>query len=127
MVIANSRGAPRFYRNEGGNFNNWLSIRLVGPTGNSAAIGAWVEVRTADGRRQVREIRAGSNFVSNDPAEAHFGLGRGRSPVSVLVRWPDGARKLFEPIPRCEHILLRHPGPSRRPRDARSGARRRDW
>jgi hypothetical protein len=111
LFVANSRGSPRFYRNEGGNRNSWLSIRVAGPAGNSDAIGAWIEVRTPDGRQQLREIRAGSNFVSNNPPEAHFGLGRGRAAVSVWVRWPDGTRQRFKDVSRNQRILFAYPGP----------------
>ena len=36
----------------------------------------------------MRELRCGSNYVSQNPTEAHFGLGNA---VSARVRvWPDG-------------------------------------
>jgi hypothetical protein len=38
----------------------------------------------------VREIRAGNQYVSQGPAEAHFGLGAATS-AEVTVRWPDGS------------------------------------
>jgi len=51
-------------------------------------IGSKVYV-TANGYTQLHEIRAASNFVSQSPAEAHFGLASATSAV-VRVVWPDG-------------------------------------
>ena len=38
----------------------------------------------------MRELRAGCNFESQDPVEAHSGLGPGTVAASVRVRWADG-------------------------------------
>jgi hypothetical protein len=89
LLIADSEQAPRLLRNDGGADHHWLSVALRGDGANSEAIGARVSVR-AGGLTQLREIRAGSNYASQDPAEAHFGLGDAVV-VDVTVRWPDGA------------------------------------
>jgi len=89
LLIANSEQAPRLLRNDGGADHHWLSVALRGGGANSEAIGARVSVR-AGGVTQLREIHAGSNYASQDPAEAHFGLGDAVV-VDVTVRWPDGA------------------------------------
>ena len=65
-----------------------LRVRLVGPAGNPAAIGAAVRIRYADGDGPVREVRAGSNYWSSDGVVQVLGL-RG-TPKSVWVRWPGG-------------------------------------
>jgi hypothetical protein len=57
----------------------------------------------------VREIRAGSNFVSQDPAEAHFGLGDAAS-VDLLVRWPDGVVSMVSDVDANQLYVLPHPG-----------------
>lgn len=79
-----------FYRNELSSNNHWLGIRLVGKGLNGAGIGARIDV-TVNGRTQVREISASNNFVSQSPAEAHFGLGASEL-ADVVVYWPDGGR-----------------------------------
>ena len=48
----------------------------------------WITVTTPLGS-QVREIHAGNNYVSQNPAEAHFGLASATT-ADVEVRWPDG-------------------------------------
>lgn len=108
IFIANNRQAPRFYRNDGGNRFNHLNVKLRGPAGNSEGIGAWVFVETFR-KRQLREIRAGSNFASQDPAEAHFGLGRHPFARRVEVRWPDGEVSVRQWIPANSSLLIAHP------------------
>mgnify|MGYP000045609439 CR=1 FL=1 len=74
VFLSNQHGSFRLYRNDGGNRASWLTVRFRLSGANSQGIGARVHV-TAAGRTQLREIRAGSNYVSQDPPEAHFGLG----------------------------------------------------
>ncbi len=79
-----------FYRNELTQNNHYLGIKLEGNGLNTAAIGARIAV--TDGlTTQIREIRAGNNYVSQNPAEAHFGLGSIQN-VDVTIFWPDGSQ-----------------------------------
>src|SRR6185503_10262595 len=89
LFVANNEQAPRLWRNDGGNAGGRLRVRLRGEPPNTQAIGARVFVTTG-GRTQMREIRAGSNFASQDPAEAHFGLGDAKLVDELRVVWPDG-------------------------------------
>ena len=82
---------PRLYRNDGGNALKYLSVRLTGTLPNSGAIGARIFV-TAGGATQMRELRAGSNFVSADPTGAFFGLGTATAADEIRVVWPDGTQ-----------------------------------
>ena len=84
----NSEHSLRFYRNNLRSTNHYLGVKLVSATGNTRAVGAWITLRAASGT-QVREMRAGNNFTSQNPTEVHFGLAA--STVADLeVRWPDG-------------------------------------
>ncbi len=91
LLITNNQGAESviFYENQLGDDNHYLTIRLTGSGTNTRGIGAWIEVRTREST-QVREIRAGNHYVSQNPAEAHFGLGA-ETTADVNVRWPDGS------------------------------------
>lgn len=92
LVLTNNQNVKSvaFYRNELSGGNGYLTIRLSGNSLNSSAIGALVEI-TDGTRTQIREIRASNNFVSQGPAEAHFGLGPAAL-VDVTVFWPDGTQ-----------------------------------
>ncbi|HUR41430.1 MAG TPA: FG-GAP-like repeat-containing protein [Verrucomicrobiae bacterium] len=60
-------------------------------SGNRDALGARVELRAADGKRQFRSIRASGGYQSHNPPVARFGLGKAGSAASLRVTWPDGA------------------------------------
>jgi hypothetical protein len=77
-----------FYVNDLDNGFHYLTVRLEGSGSNTAGIGARVEVSNGS-TVQVREIRGGNNYVSQNAPEAHFGLGEATT-VDVTVRWPDG-------------------------------------
>jgi hypothetical protein len=88
IFIANNDQPAVLYRNEGIT-NHWLTVKLAGASPNTQELGARVRV-TAGGLTQLREVNNGSNFLSQDPADAHFGLG-GSAVVDVVeVTWTDG-------------------------------------
>jgi hypothetical protein len=100
-----------FYRNEAGNDNNWLSIKLEQAGGNHLAIGARVTVRAGD-LVQARHLLAGSGFGSSDPPVLHYGLGRRSRVDGIEIRWPDGSVQTLGPRPvnRAMHIEKPEPG-----------------
>jgi enediyne biosynthesis protein E4 len=108
LFIANNGQAPRLYRNDGGNRQSFLQVALRGLSPNTQGIGARVTI-TAGGRTQMRELRAGSNFVSQNPAEAHFGLGTAEMVDRVQVRWPSGAVSELDNVPARQHIVIEEP------------------
>ena len=89
-------GSDNFYRNELANGNHYLTVKLQGSGQNTACLGARIEVKNGNAT-QVREIRAGNNFVSQNAPEAHFGLGAATI-VDVTVYWPDGTRSDLESV-----------------------------
>ena len=61
-------------------------------TPNRFAVGGRVDLRAADGRRQMREIKASGGNQSHDLLVARFGLGDWGKVASMTVRWPDGVQ-----------------------------------
>ena len=88
IMIANNGQSPDFFCNHG-NQNNSVNIRLQQPGNNVYAIGAKIELTTTLAK-QVREIRTGNNYLSQNPSEAHFGLGLADKITQLKVIWPDG-------------------------------------
>ncbi|MBK7877179.1 MAG: ASPIC/UnbV domain-containing protein [Planctomycetes bacterium] len=102
------RDGPRvvFYRNQRPATQRWLAVRLEQPGANRSAIGARVEVVLADGARLVREVAAGSGYLSQSSLEQHFGLGAAGEIASVAVRWPGGERETFTGVAPNQRVLL---------------------
>ena len=93
IFVANNSGRPSLWRNDGGNRKNFLNLELRGSDGRHS-IGARVVV-TAGGQLQMREVQAGNNFVSQNPQELHFGLGRASLVDRIEIEWPDGLSQIY--------------------------------
>ena len=110
LFVQNHSGTSRLYRNElprDGEGPHYLAVRLIGSGANRQAIGARLEIEVAGGLRQIREVRAGSNFLSQNPATVHFGLaGEGRAD-RLHIRWPDGELETLENVGGDRLLTLR--------------------
>ena len=111
---------------------HYLDVRVMGTPPNPFAIGAKIYV-SAGGREQVRDVRAGSNYVSQNPREVHFGLGAAARVDTVRVVWPDGRQLTLTGIDADQTLVVRPTtaGPARRasrlrPLTARRRARSKD-
>ena len=86
-------GTSKLFRNDlaspGDGGPHALVVRLEATGANRRAVGARV-VAESDGHSQVRELRAGSNFLSQNPHEVHFGLADADRVDRLTVSWPDG-------------------------------------
>jgi hypothetical protein len=89
LFITNNQEPARLLRNDGGNQQHFLVVTLLGQGLDSAGVGARITVTTG-ATQQLRELRAGSNFESQDPTEAHFGLGAATAVDELRVEWPNG-------------------------------------
>ena len=66
-----------------------LAVRLVGPPGNPTAVGARLQLTSQDSAPQVREVTAGSGYLSQSSAISFFAPVAAEAELSV--RWPDGS------------------------------------
>jgi len=95
VCIQVNGGSPLLLRNEGGNRNNWLGIRLRGvrDRDNRLGIGSKVQVYWHDerGERTAKNHIIGSaGYQSTSSMELHFGLGSAERASRVVVNWPLG-------------------------------------
>ena len=99
VVVSVFRGPLLLYHNGWGTASGGrLRLLLSQPDGrNRDALGAVVRV-TAGGRRQMREVRAGSSFLSQSSRELLFGLGEAKEATRIEVRWPDGSVQTAEHV-----------------------------
>jgi enediyne biosynthesis protein E4 len=86
-LILNMNDLPSLLRNDGGNKQNWIKIKLIGTQCNRTAIGARVRVIT--GRHiQMDEVHSGSSVMSQGDLRLHFGLGKAQMVDAIEVKWP---------------------------------------
>ncbi len=89
IFIGHERSRPIIYKNNAGNGNHWLKVKVVGTRSNRSGIGAKVRV-VSNGRAQIRDVNGGSSYLSQNSFETHFGLGQDKVVDSVEVVFPSG-------------------------------------
>lgn len=100
VLVSNCGGSPQLLRNEGGNRNPWLQLRLIGKQSNRNGFGALVELQAGPKRLSAQVTSSGSYLAASD-YRAHFGLGEYEGPLEVTVSWPSGVRdSLYNVQPR---------------------------
>ena len=108
-VVINVLGGPAvLLRNDGGNRNHSLSLRLVGRTSNRDGIGARVRV-TAGGRTQMAEKRSAGGYLSQSDPRLLFGLGGRAAAERVEVDWPSGRKQVLVNVPAGKTIVVEEP------------------
>ena len=105
IFIVNNHAPPTLLRNEGGNRNNWLQIKLVGAGTNQDAIGAKIQVKTAD-QTQIREIYAGDSYMSFNSLIAEFGVGNATQIETLQVTWQNGKTQKLHNVPANQRIRI---------------------
>jgi tetratricopeptide (TPR) repeat protein len=93
LVIAGLNGGVTLLRNDGGNNNHYVKMKLVGLRAGSAknnhfGIGAKVEIRSGD---------LYQSFMVTDP-DVHFGLGSRSKADVIRITWTNGVpQNIFSP------------------------------
>ncbi len=105
ILVTNSNTPPRLLRNDGGNRNNWLQIKLKATQTSSDAIGTRVMVTTGD-LHQIREVQSGDGYLSQRELKLHFGIGDHDSVDKIKVRWVSGDIQIVEDVPANQILLL---------------------
>lgn len=78
--------------------NQWLVVRPRMPgTMNTRAIGAVIMARTGNVTR-TRLISAGTSFMAQVAAEAHFGLGNSTTVDELTILWPNGTQTVLTDV-----------------------------
>jgi hypothetical protein len=81
LAVSSIGGELQLFRNDGAT-GHWLAVGGLGP-------GAVVTATLPDGRRLVRELHAGSSYLSSEDPRASFGLGDATRVSELVVRRPD--------------------------------------
>jgi enediyne biosynthesis protein E4 len=87
VLILNMNEPPSLLRNDGGNQQNWIKIKLIGVHCNRTAIGARVRVITGK-HAQMDEVHSGDSVMSQGDLRLHFGLGKAEKADWIEVKWP---------------------------------------
>ena len=105
LVVSNMDDVPTVLENRQQSGHHWVGFKVERPGPNRFCIGARVTVR-ADGRQQVREVRSGGSYLSQNDLRAHFGLGAYRGTVDVDVMMPGGRQWHWKALPIDRYTTL---------------------
>ena len=106
LLLTNSNGRARLYRNTSRNEGGWLQLRIIDPTLNRDAIGALVRAKIGD-RWLVRPVIHTTSYLSSADATVHFGLGSASGLDAIIVSWPGGMREKFPGVSANQYVVIR--------------------
>jgi enediyne biosynthesis protein E4 len=87
LVVTQNSASTKLFRNVGG--KPGLRVRLRGPAGNPAGIGAVVRLRSGGSWGPAYAVHAGAGYWSQDSAVLVLGHGSA-APTELSVQWPGG-------------------------------------
>ena len=96
LLIANLDGPPTLLKGTA-QAGRWIIIDLAGTVSNRSAIGARAKVRTGN-VTQIREVRSGGSYQSQNDLRLHFGLGTHARIDAIDIRWPSGKVQTLESV-----------------------------
>ena len=100
IFVVNNYAKPTLLQNQTNtmkNSNNWLHVKLIGTNKNRFAVGAKIQLTTADAK-QIREIYAGESYMSSNSYVAEFGIGKSTQVEMLKVIWPNGKTQSLQNI-----------------------------
>ncbi len=107
VLVAVNDSAPVLLRNNLGNQNHWLGVKLVGKKSNPDAVGARITYQAADLKRSRTKVGGGSFLSAHDP---RIVLGIGKRPKIdwLEIKWPQpsGAIERFTELPIDRYITI---------------------
>jgi hypothetical protein len=105
VLFTSNHGPAYLFRNDGGNKNNFLNVRLKGVKSNKAGIGAVVRVQSASGK-QWSVVRSGSSYCSQSDLALTFGLARDPAVTAIEVEWPSGAKETINNVAANQFLTI---------------------
>jgi Flp pilus assembly protein TadD len=87
LIALTASGQPKIGRNDGGNQNNSVRVRLTGKVSNRSGVGAKIEARAGS---LIQKLETYAASPAPAPADIIFGLGKRAAPDAVRVLWPAG-------------------------------------
>ncbi len=106
IFVVNNHAPPTLLRNDGGNRNAWLHVELIGIDGNRNAIGAKIQLKTAE-RTQIREVYAGESYMSANSFIVEFGVGNNTQIETLQVTWLNGDVQKLHNIPVNQRVRVK--------------------
>lgn len=95
VVVATCGGPAYVLRNEGGDANGWIGLKLRGTRSNRDGIGAHVKLTSASGRVQYGMVTTTASYQSAQDKRLYFGLGAETGVRNIAISWPSGKKQVI--------------------------------
>ena len=105
IVVSNLKDTPTVLRNDSDSTTRWLRVKLIGRHCNRDAIGTRVTVVSGD-LTQIREVKSGSGYISQNDLRLHFGLGDATQVDTLTVRWLCGKVQTLRDIETNQMLVI---------------------
>ncbi len=76
VIVSTNNGTAKLLRNDNGNQNDMLRVKVIGTRSNRDGIGAKVTVVLGNGARLFQMVKGGSSYLSQSELPLTFGLGK---------------------------------------------------
>jgi len=106
LVVVDRGNYPELLRNDGGNANHWLEVKLIGTKSNRDGTGASLKL-VSEGFAQYKQASGGMGYMSAHDPRIHFGLGQRKSIESLEIHWPSGATDKLTTLPIDQIITVK--------------------
>jgi hypothetical protein len=110
-VVSNVGQRAIVLRNDGGNRQRWLGIRVSGRRrslgdggANRGGIGARVKVVSASGLTQHATVTTAVGYLSASDKRLIVGLGGDATAALVEIKWPSGIIQRFEKVKAGQYL-----------------------
>jgi hypothetical protein len=107
-LVSNLNDQCRFLRNNEGNRNNWITLRLIGTSSNRDGIGARIKIRSGN-MQQIAQRKSTTGYLSQNDPRIHFGLGKNDSVDRIEIKWPSGKVQVLENIKANQIMDVKEP------------------
>ncbi len=106
LLITVNNGPAQLLRNNGGNQNNLLRIKLTGTASNRNGIGALITATLADQSKLIGMVRTGSSYASQSELPVTFGLGKADKVPSLEITWPNGNKQTVTDVAANQEVVI---------------------
>ncbi|HVU46854.1 MAG TPA: CRTAC1 family protein [Terracidiphilus sp.] len=108
LVVNTNNGPARLFRNDNGNRNDLLRVKLVGTKSNRDAVGAKVTLTATGGMRQLAMVKSGSSYLSQSELPLTFGLGKPGTikDVDLEIAWPSGRKESVQHVTADQSVVI---------------------
>lgn len=108
LLLTTNNGPARLLRNENGNQNDMLRVKVEGTRSNRDGIGTKITLTNSKGPRQFAIVKSGSSYLSQSELPVTFGLGKPDEDrtVSLELIWPSGAKESLTNIKPNQSLIV---------------------